>query len=151
MTFQILSQEQIAARYNVTQEQIDACERVVDCSNGDIFFQAKSSHYAENNEIYTVRYHRAFRKLSCTCKAGQNGLNCQHKRSAMAVQYEHKQAENLAYRREAERAALASQQRAYESDKAWQKEEKAASRGAVALNPQERKFEVVFDRPVPMR
>lgn len=103
-----LTQEEIAIRYNVTQEQIDACTRVLDGATGEVFFQAKSSHYAENNTVYTIRYHREFRRLSCDCPFGKDGGLCQHKRAATAVQYEHKQAENIAARKEAEASRLSS-------------------------------------------
>lgn len=95
----ILTQAQIAERYNVTQAQIDRAERLIDMKTGEIFYQVSSQ---TTDETYELRYNKEFHRLSCQCKAAQNGIPCWHKRAATAAQHEHRQAEYIALSKEAE-------------------------------------------------
>lgn len=145
----ILSEKEICEKFNVTPEQLDKALRVLDCQSGKVFYQVKSQ---STDEVYEVRFNEEFKRLTCNCKAGRVGVPCWHKRAAMASAREYLQEQRIAAAREqAEQEAALSQKRAYESDKEWQEQERAANRGKLALNPQERKFEEFDGRSIPMR
>lgn len=131
MTLTILSPEQIAAKYRVTQAQMDKCTRILDTTHGKIFYQVESQTTPDTT--YTVRVVRS--RLSCTCPAGLDGQSCWHMRAALASAFEYRQSENLQARREAEQAAQA-------------KAEEAA-RQSAPLNPQG--FSLMKQEPVSVR
>jgi hypothetical protein len=62
-----------------TQEQIDACTRVIDEAKHEVFYQVQSATDAE--AAYQVRYNHQYKVLSCNCKVGQIGLICWHLRA----------------------------------------------------------------------
>jgi hypothetical protein len=72
----------IAAKYNVTLEQMD---KATHCStNGEHFYIVESQ--SEPNKEYHVKYNSQYNAPSCTCKAGTNGRGCWHKRAALAAE-----------------------------------------------------------------
>jgi hypothetical protein len=66
--------DQIKAEYRVTNEQLDCCTLILECSTGRYFYQVDSASGPE--KVYTVRYDQRLSKLSCTCKAGEFGMDC---------------------------------------------------------------------------
>ncbi len=96
---------EIAARFHVTEAQIDKASRVLDCQSGKVFYQVESQTVA--GQVYEVRYNEQYKRLTCSCKAGQVGIPCWHKRAAMAAAFEYRQQENVQARKEAEEARLA--------------------------------------------
>jgi len=137
----ILSETEICQRFNVTPEQLAKADRVIDLKTGKVFYQV-SSQTDLTKEPYEVRYNSLFKRLTCTCPAGNPPINertgeplyaprnCWHKRAASAAAFEYRQQENIQARKEAEEAARKaeeeSQARAYASDKEWQKAEREA-------------------------
>jgi hypothetical protein len=103
---QVFTANQIASRFTVTEAQMDKATRIVEGATGHVFYQVKSQ--SVEGQIYEVRFNRQFRRLTCTCKAGQEGFGCWHKRAAMASAAEYKQEENLQARQEAEQASFAA-------------------------------------------
>lgn len=104
----VKTEMEICAIYHVTPEQIDKCTRLVDGQTGQVFYQVKSQSDPDA-EPYTVRYNAQYKKLTCTCKAGQDGFGCWHRRASLAHGYEYRQQENLQARIEAgDRAAIVS-------------------------------------------
>lgn len=81
----------IAERFHVTVEQMDKATRLVD-GDDKTFYQVESQ--SERGRLYEVRYHADRRLLSCTCKAGQEGYGCWHRRAALAVDYQERQYRN---------------------------------------------------------
>ncbi len=69
----------------VTREQLNACSRIIYENTHEVFYRVKSAH---TNDEYTVRWHREEHdgggRLTCTCRAGQEGIACWHKRAALA-------------------------------------------------------------------
>lgn len=100
----VYTASEIATRFNVTQEQIDRAHRILDCQTGKVFYQVESQTDA-TQEPYEVRANAEYKRLTCTCKAGQRGIPCWHKRAASAAAFEYRQGENLQARKEAEEAA----------------------------------------------
>lgn len=98
-----LNTQAIATRYNVTEDQMDLCNRIIDGATGKPFYQVESQTTAD--VIYTVRYNVQFHKLSCNCKAGAEGLNCWHKRAAMACETEYKLLKQAEHQAEVRQAA----------------------------------------------
>jgi hypothetical protein len=84
--------EVIAANrtYKVTQEQIDACSRVVDLNTKQAFYQVESA--TTPGKIYEVRFNRTFGRLTCTCAAGIYYSTCWHRRAAYAAEDLYKEA-----------------------------------------------------------
>ena len=69
-------------KYNITPEQFDKatyCE-----SNGKGFYIVESQ--SEAGKEFHVKYN----VLSCTCKAGKNGVPCWHKRAALVAEEHYK-------------------------------------------------------------
>jgi len=56
----------------VTEAQINACTRVIDCQTNEVFYQVDSSQ--NDGTFYDVR--KNGRYLTCTCAAGQAGNMC---------------------------------------------------------------------------
>jgi hypothetical protein len=67
--------------YEVTEAQLDACHRIVNLNTHQVFYQVESA--TEAGVEYTVIYNPVLKHLTCTCKAGQNGIPCWHKRAAL--------------------------------------------------------------------
>lgn len=101
----------IAEQYNVTQEQIDRCDRITDYSRHKVFYQVESQ--TDSTLVYHVEYSNAHHVLTCTCKAGQYGIPCWHKRAALAAEEVYKQ--EIAQRR--------AEQEQIERDEAYQFEQ----------------------------
>lgn len=101
-----LTSSEICEKFNVTEAQIDKASRVLDCQSGKVFYQVESQTVA--GQVYEVRFNAQYKRLTCTCPAGQVGIPCWHKRAAMASAYEYRQGENVQARREAEEARLAA-------------------------------------------
>lgn len=83
-----------AGYLNVTQEQIDRCERIID-GNGEVFYQCLSE--SDDTTIYEVRYNRQYKRFSCSCPSGLEGFihcahgTCKHCRWAVAAEAEYQQ------------------------------------------------------------
>ena len=59
----------------VIQEQIDRCERIVDLTHNQVFYQVTSE--SDPTTTYEVRYDREHHCFRCTCPSGAQGfLNC---------------------------------------------------------------------------
>lgn len=99
MTFILKSEEEICATFHVTPEQIDRVMRLIDMATGKIYHQVESQ--SEPGITYEVRYNSQCKRLTCTCKAGQAGYGCWHRRASLAAMFESRQAENLQARLEA--------------------------------------------------
>ncbi len=68
----------------VTLEQLNACFRIVNETSGEVLYRVQSAH---TDEEYTVRFVPDMQSgghMTCTCRAGQNGILCWHVRAACA-------------------------------------------------------------------
>lgn len=100
MTLIVKTEQEICEIYHVTPEQIDKASRIIDMSTGKVFYQVKSQS-DPTQEPYEVRYNAQYKRLTCTCLAGQSGFGCWHRRAALAAMYEYRQQENIQARIEA--------------------------------------------------
>lgn len=66
--------------YQMTQAQIDMCERVVDPVTKEVYYKVKST--STRDLVYVVRYLKTLGKLVCTCPAGLVAT-CWHRRAAV--------------------------------------------------------------------
>ena len=94
----------VTTQYNITLEQIDKATRIIDLKTNTVFYQVESQ--TEACQVYSVRYNKDFGCLTCTCKAGQQGIPCWHKRAALAAEQIYKA--EIRREREAERKAIES-------------------------------------------
>ena len=101
----------ICSKYRISQEQFDKATYCI--TNGQGYYVVESQ--SEAGKEYQVRYNRQYNALSCTCKAGEHGTPCWHKRAALANQ-EHYKATQAA-RRQSEQAEVESTQ-AYQFEQA---------------------------------
>jgi hypothetical protein len=92
----------VTTKYNVTIEQIDRASKIIDGRDNSVYFQVDSQ--TTPGTSYNVRFNRQFGKLTCTCPAGEKGINCWHKRAALAANELEKATANL--RRKTEQAAV---------------------------------------------
>jgi hypothetical protein len=86
---------QTTTRFEVKQEQLDRCHRIVDLNAKQVFYLVQSA--TTFGVEYKVRYDREHRALTCDCPAGnppiveETGLLqyapmfCWHKRAAIAA------------------------------------------------------------------
>ena len=91
----------------VTQEQIDACTRVIDEAKHEVFYLVATA--TGPNVTYQVHYNTQYSRFTCTCKAGYNGFTCWHLRAAIqhATDYANaKRAEQEAQERERQERRL---------------------------------------------
>jgi len=65
----------------VTEEQLDACTRVIDEAKGEVFYLVASA--TDPDVTYQVRYNKQYKVLSCTCKAAGSGNTCWHRRAVV--------------------------------------------------------------------
>jgi hypothetical protein len=91
----------IAAQFNAVESQMDKCTHCTD-GQGQHYYIVESQ--SEAGVEYHVKYNRQFGKLTCTCKAGQQGTTCWHKRASLASEAAFR-ATRLA-RRQAEQAEI---------------------------------------------
>jgi hypothetical protein len=97
----------ICSKYNITPEQFDKATKVI--ANGRKAFYIVESLSTPGQE-YRVEWNDEHQALQCkphnglACKASVNGLQCWHKRAALAVE-EHEQAKMRA-RRQAEQVEI---------------------------------------------
>ena len=82
----------IAAKYNITPEQFSKAMRIIDCNRNKVFYQVESQS-DPTIDPYHVEFNDQFHCLTCTCKAGQQGIPCWHKRAALAAEEHYKQAQ----------------------------------------------------------
>src|SRR5256885_883943 len=90
----------LCSKYRISQEQFSKATYVVE--NGKTGYYVVESQTTDAE--YHVRYNAEYNVLSCTCKAGEHGVPCWHKRAALANQ-EHYKAEQTA-RRQQEQAEI---------------------------------------------
>lgn len=83
----------IAAKYHITLEQFSKAMRIIDCNRNKVFYQVESQTYP-TIDAYHVEFNDQFHCLTCTCKAGQQGIPCWHKRAALAAEEHYKQAQH---------------------------------------------------------
>lgn len=110
-----LTEQEICEKYHITLAQLERATRILNAMTGEIWYQVESQTTLDT--VYEVHFNADYRCFTCTCPAGNPPLinghlayaprPCWHKRAAAACAYEHRQAENLAYRKEAEAARLA--------------------------------------------
>ena len=100
----------LTSKYNVTEEQIDACTRVIDNATNTVFYQVESQ--SNPGTYYKVVYNREHRVLQCTnfengpvCPASAKGLPCWHKRAALAAEEEYKLLKAAEHQAEVRQAA----------------------------------------------
>ncbi len=96
----------IQEQYKVTDSQLDAATRFVNCKTNEVLYVVQSATSADVQ--YQVRWNSTYSRFACQCKASHNGMNCWHVRSAVAneVLYrENVRAEAEAARRIAEEEA----------------------------------------------
>lgn len=67
--------------FNVSEQQIEACTRIE--QSGKVHYSVTSQTTVGTD--YTVAWNTAHRVLQCSCKAGSEGMNCWHKRAALAA------------------------------------------------------------------
>lgn len=72
----------IYTTYNVTFEQVQACERLINDTTRRSYYVVASSK--NDGTEYTVYFDTAHKMLVCVCPAGQRGIGCWHKRAVMA-------------------------------------------------------------------
>lgn len=101
-------------RGEVTQEQIDRCERTIG-SDGRAFYQVKSESL--DDTTYNVKWNVKYQRLTCDCKGGQEGYSCKHMRWSLAAEMEYKR-----FKR-AEREAAKQQAEELERTQAVQREQ----------------------------
>jgi hypothetical protein len=82
---------EICAKHNITPEQFSKATHCTADGNEHYYIVESQS---EAGVEYQVRYNRQYKALSCTCKAGENGVPCWHKRAALAAE-EHYKTERL--------------------------------------------------------
>ncbi len=75
----------ITAQYNVTLEQLDKADRVIDLRRNKVFYQVESQT-DPTQDPYHVEFNDQFHVLTCNCLAGQQGIPCWHKRAALAAE-----------------------------------------------------------------
>jgi hypothetical protein len=93
----ILSEQEICERFNVTSEEIGKASRILNTTTGEVYYQVESR---SGGEAHGVHYNREFKRLTCTCKAGRVGVPCWAKRAAMAASLEYLQEQRIANARE---------------------------------------------------
>src|SRR5258708_17772582 len=71
----------ITTQFNVTLQQIDRCDKVVDYGRRKCFYQVESQ--SQPDMTYHVEWNG---KLTCTCKGAQAGYTSWHRRAALAPQ-----------------------------------------------------------------
>src|SRR5690242_5804959 len=96
----------INEQYRVTDEQLDAATRFVNCATNEVLYIVKSA--TDPDKEYKVTWNRHFSRFACECKASQNGFCCWHVRSALANEMLYRQAK----RDEAEAAARIAEEKA---------------------------------------
>src|SRR5947207_16019088 len=104
MTQVLITVAAICSKHRISQEQFDKATYCI--TNGQGYYVVESQ--SEAGKEYHVKYNHQFGKLTCTCKAGQNGVPCWHERAALANQ-EHYKAEQQA-RRQREQAEIEAQE-----------------------------------------
>src|SRR5690348_11424942 len=98
----------ICSKHHITPEQFDKATYCA--TNGQGFYIVES---ASEPKEYHVKYNAQYKALSCTCKAGEQGVPCWHKRAALANQEHYKATEQA--RRQQEQAEIeATKQYAFE-------------------------------------
>lgn len=90
--------EEIASQHNITVEEIALAHRIA--NNGKVFYQVESRTDA-TQEPYKVEWNAEYKRLSCTCKAANDGRACWHRRAALAAEALYKQERHIARQREA--------------------------------------------------
>src|SRR5260221_4336796 len=93
-------------QYKVTDSQLDAATRYIECKTNTVFYLVQSATNADVQ--YQVRWNRKFSRFACQCKASHNGMNCWHVRSAVANEVLYR--ENI--RAEAEAAQRIAEEKA---------------------------------------
>ena len=83
----------LAAKYHITLEQYGKATRIIDCNRNKVFYQVESQS-DPTIDPYHVEYNDHFHCLTCTCKAGQQGIPCWHKRAALAAEEHYKQVQH---------------------------------------------------------
>jgi hypothetical protein len=133
MTFNLKTEAEICEHFHVTPEQLDKATRVLDCHTGKVFYQVQSQ--SEPGKVYEVQYNAEYKRLTCTCLAGEAGFGCWHRRAALAAMYEYRQQENLQARREAEEDAQRRAQAAVDQrmEELYRQREEAAKLEAFHL------------------
>lgn len=117
MNNRIETEAEIAKRYYVTVEQMDKVTSIIDLPTGKKWYQVESQTTA--GDVYEVRYDHEHRRLTCTCKAGQAGFGCWHRRAALATSYEDRQKYSIKARMSAGDVAVVEEVReAWEANKA---------------------------------
>ena len=98
----------INEQYRVTDKQLDAATRFVNCATNEVNYIVKSA--TDPDKEYKVTWNRDFSRFACDprCRANQNGMCCWHIRSALANEMLYRQAKRdeqiAAQRIEEERA-----------------------------------------------
>ncbi|HYT28760.1 MAG TPA: hypothetical protein VEL72_07055 [Ktedonobacteraceae bacterium] len=80
----------INEQYRVTDEQLDAATRFVNCATNEVLYIVKSA--SEVGKEYQVKWNRHFSRFQCECKASHAGMCCWHVRSALANEMIYRQA-----------------------------------------------------------
>jgi hypothetical protein len=96
----------INEQYRVSDSQLDAATRFVNCATNEVLYTVKSA--SEANKTYNVTWNTNFSRFQCECKASHNGMCCWHVRSALANEMIYRQnvrAEQEAAQRIAEEKA----------------------------------------------
>ncbi len=96
----------IQEQYKVTDSQLDAATRFVNCKTNEVLYVVQSATSADVQ--YQVRWNSTYSRFACQCKASHNGMNCWHVRSAVANEVLYR--ENV--RAEAEAAARIAEEKA---------------------------------------
>ena len=73
----------------ISQDLIDKCERVIDLKASKVFYQVRS-RTDDTKDPYRVEWNAEHRKLTCTCKAGQEGWSCWHMKASLLAEQEYR-------------------------------------------------------------
>ena len=117
-------------RYQVTEEQLDKCSRVIDLATNEVFYLVQSQTDFETT--YTVKYLPNVKAMTCNCPAGQRGTRCWHVRAAR----KHAELYNEAVKAQVEAEARMKQEaeEAAKLDEMWEHEQRTqAAREAKAV------------------
>jgi len=89
----------INEEYRVSDEQLDAAQRFVNCATKQVIYVVKSA--SDPDTQYIVKWDRNHSRFGCECKASQVGMCCWHVRSSLANEMLYQQA-----KRDEEAAAI---------------------------------------------
>lgn len=120
----------MTATTQISQDQIDACIRLIDPRTNRAYYQVQSE--SQEDTRYEVRWNLAHKCLTCTCKGGQAGFSCKHMKWSLKAEQEYKELKR-AEREQIEQAVAEAERRMAEFDNAENGTNEAARRERAAV------------------